>query len=147
DVLYRNPHSQRYNLSISGGNNKTRYFVSGGYQHQPGIIRTTKQDRLNLRVNIDSEVSERFRVGANMAFTNNDNREVREGRFNQGPILGALIYMPIFPAYNEDGSLAKNQAASMSSAYGFQSIENPLALASETIISRLGQRGDRKSVV
>ena len=141
DVLYRNAHTQRYNLSISGGNNKTRYFVSGGYQHQPGIIRTTKQDRLNLRVNIDSDVSERFRVGANMAFTNNDNREVREGRFNQGPILGALIYMPIFPAYNEDGSLAKNKAASMSSAYGFQSIENPLALASETIISRLGQRG------
>ncbi|WP_200977644.1 TonB-dependent receptor [Echinicola sp. 20G] len=141
DVLYRNAHAQRYNLSISGGNKKSQYFISGGYQHQPGIIETTKQDRLNLRVNVDSEVSDKFRVGANMAFTNNDNREVQEGRFHQGPILGALIYMPIFPAYNEDGSLAKNQAASMSSAYGFQSIENPLALASETIISRMGQRG------
>lgn len=141
DVLYRNAHAQRYNLSISGGNKQARYFVSGGYQHQPGIIRTTNQDRFNLRVNIDSELSDRFRIGANMAFTNNDNREVREGRFNQGPILGALIYMPIFPAYNEDGSLAKNKAASLSSAFGFQNIENPLALASETIISRLGQRG------
>lgn len=141
DVLYRNAHAQRYNLSISGGNNQARYFVSGGYQHQPGIIHTTGQDRFNLRVNIDSEVSERFRVGANLSFTNHDNSEVREGRFNQGPILGALIYMPIFPAFNEDGSFAKNKAASLSSAYGFQNIENPLALASETNISRLGQRG------
>ncbi|MBB6329013.1 TonB-linked SusC/RagA family outer membrane protein [Algoriphagus iocasae] len=141
DVLYRNAHSQRYNLSVNGGNEKSRYFLSGGYQHQPGIIETTNQDRFNLRLNVDSKVSERFRVGANVAFTSNINREVQEGRFNQGPILGALIYMPIFKAYNEDGTLAKNEAASLSSAYGFQSIENPLALASETIISRRGQRG------
>jgi len=140
DVLYRTANTQRYNLAISGGNKKARYFVSGAYQNQPGIIQTTGQERLNLRVNIDSEVSERFRVGANVSLTTNDNREVREGRFNQGPILGALIYMPIFPAYNPDGTLAKNQAASLSTPFGFQSIENPLALASETIISRLGQR-------
>lgn len=141
DVLYRNAHTQRYNLSVNGGNEKSRYFLSGGYQHQPGIIETTNQDRFNLRLNVDSKVSERFRVGANVAFTSNINREVQEGRFHQGPILGALIYMPIFKAYNEDGTLAKNEAASLSSAYGFQSIENPLALASETIISRRGQRG------
>ncbi|SFB05776.1 SusC/RagA family TonB-linked outer membrane protein [Algoriphagus aquimarinus] len=141
DVLYRNAHTQRYNLAVNGGNEKSRYFLSGGYQHQPGIIETTNQDRFNLRLNVDSKVSERFRVGANVAFTSNINREVQEGRFNQGPILGALIYMPIFKAYNEDGTLAKNEAASLSSAYGFQSIENPLALASETIISRRGQRG------
>ena len=141
DVLYRNAHTQRYNLSVNGGNEKSRYFLSGGYQHQPGIIETTNQDRFNLRLNVDSKVSERFRVGANVAFTSNNNREVQEGRFNQGPILGALIYMPIFKAYNEDGTLAKNEAASLSSAFGFQSIENPLALASETIISRRGQRG------
>lgn len=141
DVLYRTAHAQRYNLSVNGGNEKSRYFLSGGYQHQPGIIESTNQDRFNLRLNVDSKVSERFRVGANMAFTSNINREVQEGRFNQGPILGALIYMPIFKAYNEDGTLAKNEAASLSSAYGFQSIENPLALATETIISRRGQRG------
>ena len=141
DVLYRNAHTQRYNLSVNGGNEKSRYFLSGGYQHQPGIIETTNQDRFNLRLNVDSKVSERLRVGANVAFTSNLNREVQEGRFNQGPILGALIYMPIFKAYNEDGTLSKNEAASLSSAYGFQSIENPLALASETIISRRGQRG------
>jgi len=141
DVLYRNAHTQRYNLSVNGGNEKSRYFLSGGYQHQPGIIETTNQDRFNLRLNVDSKVSERFRVGANVAFTSNINREVQEGRFHQGPILGALIYMPIFKAYNEDGTLAKNEAASLSSAYGFQSIENPLALASETIINRRGQRG------
>ncbi|WP_257666821.1 SusC/RagA family TonB-linked outer membrane protein [Parapedobacter tibetensis] len=141
DELYRNAHAQRYNLSFAGGNNLARYFVSGGYQKQPGIIKTTGQDRLNLRVNIDSDVSEKFKVGANIAVTSNENREVREGRFHQGPILGALIYMPIFPAYNEDGTLAKNKAASLAPAFGFQTIENPLALASETIISRRGQRG------
>jgi hypothetical protein len=48
--------------------------------------------------------------------------------------------MPFFPAYNPDGSLATNAAAAQSAAYGFQSIENPVALATRTKISRKGYR-------
>ena len=140
DELYRNAFVQRHNLSFSGGNNDVRYYISGGYQDQPGIIVTTGLTRLNLRANIDADVTPKIKVGGSFSLTSSKSHEVQEGRFNQGPILGALIYMPIFPAYNEDGTLAKNAAASLSSTYGYQSIENPVALASETKISTKGQR-------
>jgi TonB-linked SusC/RagA family outer membrane protein len=140
DELYRNAYVQRHNLSFSGGNEQVRYYLSGGYQDQPGIIVTTGLTRLNLRANIDADVTPKIKIGGSFALTSSESDEVREGRFNQGPILGALIYMPIFPAYNEDGTLAKNAAASLSSTYGYQSIENPVALASETKISRKEQR-------
>ena len=141
DELYQNALVQRHNLSFTGGKNGVRYAVSGGYLDQPGIILSTSQQRLNFRTNLDAELTKRLKVGANLAVTSNTNREVQEGRFNQGPILGALIYMPIFKAYNEDGSLAKNEAAALSSGFGFQSIENPVALATETHINRRGLRG------
>ncbi|WP_072038991.1 SusC/RagA family TonB-linked outer membrane protein [Flavihumibacter solisilvae] len=141
DELYRNAMMQRHTLSFSGGNKSARYFLSGGYQDQEGIIKSTGQKRINLRANIDGEVSRRLKMGANIALTTTQNREVLEGRFHQGPILGALIYAPIFRAYNDDGSLAKNESASKQALYGYQTIENPVALATETKISRNGIRG------
>jgi TonB-linked SusC/RagA family outer membrane protein len=140
DELYRNAPVQRHNLAFSGGKNGLRYALSGGYQDQQGIIVNTKQQRLNLRANVDADVSPKLKVGANLAFTSNSNSEVEEGRFDKGPILGALIYMPFFRAYNEDDSLAKYEAAGQSSAYGYQSIENPVAIARETNIKRKGTR-------
>ncbi len=139
--LYQTSLAQRHNLSFSGGNSSTRYAISGGYLNQPGIIKSTKQERINFRANIDGQVSKKLRVAGNLAVTTNENREVQEGRFNQGPILGALIYMPFFAAYNEDGSLKKNEAAAKSALYAYQSVENPVALATETHISRKGVRG------
>ncbi len=145
DVLYGNAISQRHNLSFSGGTQNTRYFISGGYLDQPGILNSTYQRRINFRANIDADISPKLKASASAFVTNTDNREVQEGRFNQGPILGALVYMPIFPAYNADGSLAtadKGAGAQTDGfAYAFQGIENPLVLAQRVKISRKGLRG------
>lgn len=146
DELYRKTLYQKHTLSFSGGSNGTRYYFSGAYQNQPGIIVSSGQERYNFRSNVESDISKKLHVGANVSYTQNYNRETQEGRFDHGPILGALIYMPFFPAYNADGSLATNTAAAQSSAYGYQSIENPVALATRTKISRKGYRTNINAV-
>lgn len=144
DVLYKNAVVQRHNVSFSGGSNNTRYLISGGYLDQPGILASTFQKRINLRANIDADLTPKLKVSSSVFVTNTDNREVQEGRFNQGPILGALVYMPIFPAYNADGSLALSNTGAAAQtdgyAYAFQGIENPLALAERVKITRKGTR-------
>lgn len=144
DVLYGNALVKRHSLSFSGGNTGTRYLISGGYLDQPGILNSTYQQRINLRANIDADISKKFKTSASVFVTNTNSREVQEGRFNLGPILGALVYMPIFPAYNTDGSLAlANTGAAAQTdgyAYAFQGIENPLALAQRVKITRKGTR-------
>jgi len=140
DELYRNALSTRHNLAFRGGSDKIRYSLSGAYQNQDGIIVSTGQKRINFRANIDADINTRMKAGAHVAFTSITNKEVEEGRFDHGPILGALIYMPIFPAYDSLGNLVKNQAAALSSQYGLQTIENPVALAEETQINRTGWR-------
>ncbi|MEI9947138.1 MAG: SusC/RagA family TonB-linked outer membrane protein [Chitinophagaceae bacterium] len=143
DALYRNAFVQRHNLSFSGGKEGVRYAISGGYMDQPGIITATFQKRINFRANIDGEVGKKLKISSSVAITSNNNREVQEGRFNQGPILGALVYMPFFPLYNDDGTLQLGQAAQQTDGYGysFQAIENPVALAERVNITRKGLRG------
>ena len=142
DALYRNALVQRHNLSFTGGTYTARYLVSAGYQDQPGIIVGSFQKKINLRANLDADISPKLKVSSNIFITNTDSREVEEGRFNQGPILGALVYMPFFPLYNADGSLALGQAAEQTDgfSYAFQGIENPVALAERVKIIRKGMR-------
>lgn len=142
DALYRNALVQRHNLSFSGGKEGLRYAISGGYLDQPGILKPTFQKRINFRANIDGDVSKKLKISSNVAITSTDNREVEEGRFNQGPILGALVYMPIFPEYNTDGTLALGLPSIPFDGftYAFQTIENPVALAERVKITRKGIR-------
>lgn len=144
DVLYGTVPVKRHNISFSGGTANTRYLISGGYLDQDGILNSTYQKRLNFRTNIDADLTDKLKTSASVFVTNTKNREVQEGRFNQGPILGALVYMPIFPAFNPDGSLALSfaNAGAQTSGFGyaFQGIENPLALAQRVKIYRNGLR-------
>jgi len=142
DALYQNALEQRHNFSFSGGNNGTRYLISAGYQDQPGIIVSTFQKRINLRANIDADLTNKLKISSSIFVTNTNNREVEEGRFDHGPILGALVYMPFFPEYNPDGTLAIGQAAQQTDgfSYAFQSIENPVALAQRVNVTRKGTR-------
>ncbi len=143
DALYKSALVQRHSLSFSGGKDGVRYAISGGYMDQPGILTATFQKRINFRANIDGDISKRLKVSSSVSITNNDNREVQEGRFNNGPILGALVMMPIFSVYNPDGTLQLGRASEQTDgyAYSFQTIENPVALAKKVNITRKGLRG------
>ncbi|MGL4493029.1 MAG: SusC/RagA family TonB-linked outer membrane protein, partial [Tannerellaceae bacterium] len=62
---------QNHNVSISGGSAKTRYFVSLGYQRQEGMykINTDIQNRYNVNVNLNTEITNWFDVAAKISFS------------------------------------------------------------------------------
>lgn len=66
DEVYRSAIVTNHQLSITGGSEKTRFAVSGNYFRQDGIFTNTGFDRLNARVNIDTKVSRKFKVGLNL---------------------------------------------------------------------------------
>ncbi|MFF5381571.1 SusC/RagA family TonB-linked outer membrane protein [Pedobacter suwonensis] len=140
DELYRNAAFQRHNLSFSGGTKDIKYFLSGGYQNNNGIVTNTNQKVTNFRANIDGKVSERLRVGANISYTQNDNREVQEGRYNLSPMMSALIYLPYLPARDANGNPIQFGMGALASQYGIQNPENPLATVEQLKITRKGAR-------
>ncbi len=60
---------QSHNLNMSGGTDKTQYFFSLGYLDENGIVPKTNTQRYNTRFNINSKVTNRLTVFANLSYT------------------------------------------------------------------------------
>ncbi|NBB21977.1 SusC/RagA family TonB-linked outer membrane protein [Runella sp. CRIBMP] len=70
--LTQNALITNHNLSISGGSDKTNYFMSGGYTNEKGLIKNDDYGRYTMRINLDTEVTKWLTLGANTSgsFTN-----------------------------------------------------------------------------
>lgn len=66
DWLFQNGHSMSHDLSISGGTDDVRYFASVGYLNTEGIVITQGFERYNARLNVDANLSPRFKAGLNI---------------------------------------------------------------------------------
>ena len=98
--------NQNYQLSYSGGNEKSRYYASGGYLHNKGIIRPSSYDRYTFRLNLDNQVKDWLKISTNLNFINskyhNTQQNASSGR--GGVIMSALNTPPFLHVYNPDGS-------------------------------------------
>lgn len=66
DALFRTAPVQNYQLAFRGGDDRTRYAVSGNYFNQQGIVKGTDTKRYAVRINLDRNVSTRLKVGINL---------------------------------------------------------------------------------
>jgi TonB-linked SusC/RagA family outer membrane protein len=111
DELYNPASIQNYQLSVSGGSDKTTYYLSGGYFKQDGIALNSGFDRYNFKLNLDQQLSSRFRTGTSLnlsrTLSNNSSRS-EKGAGNSGTVLSALAQIPTIPVRNADGSYAVN---------------------------------------
>lgn len=73
DQMTRTALRQTYNVSTSGGNEKTQYNASVGYLRNDGIVVNTRYQRINARANVKTEVNKYLAFGADVAWTHTDN--------------------------------------------------------------------------
>jgi TonB-linked SusC/RagA family outer membrane protein len=114
DEVYRPADIQNYQLNVSGGTEKTRYYVGGGYFKQTGININSGFDRFNFKVNLDQHVTDRFRVGLNLNTSrSHTNGSVRSelGAGSSGTVIGALTQIPTIPVYTSLGAYSVNTFA------------------------------------
>jgi len=100
------------NLRISGGNQKTQFYVSGGIQSEDGIIKNTGFDRYSIRANVDHRISDNIRISVNSNYVNSkSDRGFTGNQNNTGGSLGYSIaytpsYADLFP--DEAGNYPNN---------------------------------------
>ncbi len=96
DEAYRTALMQTHNLSISGGNQKTKYVASLGYLDQEGIAHGSDYSRVNSRARIDSKINEKLEAGSNLYFSFAErNGPSLSGESNAGKrVLDARPYVP-----------------------------------------------------
>ncbi|RAV98172.1 SusC/RagA family TonB-linked outer membrane protein [Pseudochryseolinea flava] len=104
DVIFRTAPITNYDLSASGGNEKTRFFISGSYFDQEGILIGTGFKRLNTRVNLDHTISNKLKVGTSIGLSYSKSDRVESDASLHGPLPNGISTPAIFPVYNPDGS-------------------------------------------
>lgn len=109
DAIMRQGLLQTHSVSVSGGNDKTRYFVAGNYFGQQGIVKASDYERLSGRVNIDSEVKSWLRAGVNLniskATTDIVGSSGDGAGGNGGSVLRyAYFRSPAIPIYDDNGN-------------------------------------------
>ncbi|MCI1282898.1 MAG: TonB-dependent receptor [Prevotella sp.] len=111
DVLLRTAFRQEYNLSASGGSDKIHYYFSLGYQTDPSYLKSSDYSRLNGRANIDAQMFDWLKVGANVGYSHTRTRAQagRWGTRNIGATSGNSFnyirgYAPVISVYQYDAN-------------------------------------------
>ncbi len=77
--ITRNAPYQKYNLTIMGGNNKTRYAIFGNVLNQDGLLLASNFDRITGRINLDTELSDRLSLSTSINYTQIANNRAQTG--------------------------------------------------------------------
>ncbi|WP_291148480.1 SusC/RagA family TonB-linked outer membrane protein [Flavobacterium sp. UBA7680] len=132
DVIYRDGMISNTQLSFSGGSDTVKYYVSGTYFNQNGVVINSGIDRYTIVANLEADLSPKFKVGLN-TFTSKQNKDgiVSQtgagGTGAAGVIASAYRFMPDKGIYNEDGTYTTTAPIG-------DDIDNPYATAMENIL-------------
>ncbi|WP_373331553.1 SusC/RagA family TonB-linked outer membrane protein [Salmonirosea aquatica] len=125
DLVFRKAPMQTHNLTVSGGNEKTRFSLGGSIFNQEGIIKGSDYNRYSLRANVNTDISKLFSVSYGATLTNVKTSQRNSAGGNRGGtmIAAAISAPPTLTPYNEDGSYRV-----LATAYPFISnvLTNPL---------------------
>lgn len=98
---------QSYELSVSGADEKTNYYISGGYYDQDGIAVGSGFKRYSFKTNLERKAAKWFTVGVNLNLNYQDIEQADEGAYTLvTPISASRFMLPYYSPYNADGSLA-----------------------------------------
>ncbi|WP_437361951.1 SusC/RagA family TonB-linked outer membrane protein [Olivibacter jilunii] len=120
DMAFQSTKNQTYNLSASGGNDKTQYFGSGEYFDQEGGLVGSHFKRYGVRLNVDHKLSDKFDLSFKLNGSYTDQRSAGAGNSYASPILQMFFNTPYVPAYNTDGSLSDGFTSGQPGTAGYQ---------------------------
>lgn len=93
---------QNYSLSLRGGNEATRFMISGDYFDNTGVVVDQSYKRYNVRLNLEHNISAKIKLGTTSVFTASS-QEVGYGVFDG---YGLKSFNPLASPFNDDSTLA-----------------------------------------
>ena len=98
---------QSHELAVSGADEKSSYYLSGGYYSQDGTAVGSMFERYSMRANFDRKAASWLKVGSNTMLNFQNIQQADEGSYTLvTPISAARFMMPYWDPYRKDGSLA-----------------------------------------
>lgn len=108
DTFFRTGTTNTHELSMSGGNAKTRFFSSAQYLEQEGLIERSDLQRFSLRTNLEHRPDDKTKIGINtqLAYAKSSFIDSENSVTLQNPFAAAYLGSPYHNAYDENGDYA-----------------------------------------
>ena len=118
----KNALTQNYQLTVSGGNDKTTFLTSFNYFNQEGVIKASEMKKYAFRANIDHKISSTINLGLSLTMTKVDNNRVGNS------VLQSRLTTPSnLPVMQDDGSYT------FSDNNGVITFDNPVGVINEKV--------------
>lgn len=120
DAIFRNAATRSYELSASGGSEKTQYYTSLGYMRQGGILLNSDFNRISGRINLNHQHNDKLHFATAINVTRAENDRVQEENSKEGPTKSGFFMAPNLPVFDNNGNYVYDQVS--------LSKENPVAM-------------------
>ncbi|GHB87030.1 SusC/RagA family TonB-linked outer membrane protein [Persicitalea jodogahamensis] len=135
-LIYRPGYTQNHQVSVAGGKEGVKYYVSGVFYDQQGVIHTSKYNRMSLTTNLAFDVSKCISLSLNSLMS----RTKQDGVYSQrtsaaadpGVTTAAYRFEPAVGVFDADGNY------NVSKIYAAPS-DNPLAVLRGREIENIGE--------
>ena len=106
DEVFRTGNVQDYQLSITNGTDKLRYFISGGYTGENGVIKKSSYQRYNFRASVENDIRKWLRLNASVTYSDYTNKGtgiISGAGSNRGGVVTAIVNTPTYaPVWNPE---------------------------------------------
>ncbi len=103
DEIFRTATGQEYQLDYSGGNENVKYFISGNYLDQEGIVINSSFRRYSLRTNVNAKLTDKLDARIKVNFIRRETNNVSGDGNIGGSTGGVTAWAPTVPAYDANG--------------------------------------------
>jgi len=111
-LIFRPTTVQNHQVSVEGGGENSRYFLSLGYLDQPGIVINTQFKRYALRANVSSTINKKTQVFLNMFLSRSEGRN--NGDLGKSaPVSGSVAWGPAESPFLDNGEYRRNSVSSI----------------------------------
>ena len=138
DIFHR-AYGQEYNLTVDGGNDATRYYISGNVLDEDGIMRSTSSRRTGARVNLQQQLASKLIGNVTANYVTTENEMQAFGEQNDYGIMGSLFFAltsvdfrPVNGVYPLPPSLGTNPLLAIDKIRNPQTIERFIGSAKAT---------------
>lgn len=127
--VHRDGYTTQHNISLAGGTDNTKYFVSGNYFDQKGVLIASGMKRYNFRANFDQQITSKVKTGISATMSDGKILATGTGGSNEvGGVLTAALYHPAnLPLQNADGTYPINpKYPNLPNPLSYQEVTNDL---------------------
>lgn len=128
-LIFHTAEHETVDLTLTGGNDKTQYYLGGSFTDQEAIVKPDWFKRYSFKINLDNKVGEKVRLGTSTSLVRTQRNMSANGNVPNGTVNGALYTPSYYPLYTPDGNYNRPVF-----------FENPLATINESDFKADGSR-------